>query len=54
MVDRTFASIETREITRVCSVCGKAYTDQQIIINKCPAQRFCICLSCTENMKGEE
>lgn len=40
--------IETKEIIRVCSLCNKKYKDNQIIINKCPAQKYSICLKCRE------
>lgn len=42
--------IETKEIVKICSFCGKEYKDNQIIINKCPTQKFSICLECREKV----
>lgn len=39
---------EKREITRVCSICGKEYKDVQIIINSIPTQKYPICNDCRE------
>lgn len=43
--------VEIKEIIRVCSLCGKEYKDNQVIINKCPAQKYSICLECVEKSK---
>lgn len=40
---------ETKEIIRICSLCGKEYKDIQVIINKCPTQKYSICLECRKN-----
>lgn len=41
-------NIETNEIIRICSLCGKEYKDNQVIINKCPTQKYSVCLECRE------
>lgn len=42
--------IEEKEITRVCTICGKEYKDVQIVINKFPAQKLAICNDCRETV----
>lgn len=43
-------NIKEKEITRVCTICGKEYKDVQLIINKVPAQKFHICNDCLKTM----
>ena len=42
--------IKEKEITRVCTICGKEYKDVQIVINKFPAQKLAICNDCRETI----
>lgn len=42
--------IEEKEITRVCTICGKEYKDVQVIINKIPVYKFAICNDCRETV----
>lgn len=43
-------NIEKKEITRVCTICGKEYKDVQIIINNVSTQKIAICNDCIDKM----
>lgn len=44
-------NIERKEITRVCTICGKRYKDIQVVINKCPTQKYAVCDDCRKKLE---
>jgi predicted nucleic acid-binding Zn-ribbon protein len=38
--------IESKNIKRTCTSCGKIYDDEQTIINGFPCYKFAICCEC--------